>query len=295
MISILLELPKTPENKCRLEYRKTESYYDTDISPFNSSRFDSWLTENKGKNKCLVNLGIFEYNLLRSWADEYFNPSKPHVIQTLYKGNSIIVNMGPASDFTWCGESKQKMNLIMKDSKDEPSYCKKVIDRGFRVLEGQVRINLAELTNCDNEENNYQDLDEQSFQCVDWEDIKMKISLNLNECHENLESTVESTEEFKNVYKRTCQSHKEKCYWTGGIGGHEKWGKLCSVKQNANSFLQIGPIQEIQELKSLKATKFSGNISIRDEEDTKMIFLNDSRGNLECLKRKYEIQSQGKK
>ena len=253
----MLELPRT-QKKCWKEYMKTDVFYDTEIPPYEKVG-GNWVKED-GKNKCLVNLGIYEYNLLRSWADEYFNPTKPHVIQTLYEENSIFVNMGPGSDFTWCGESKQKLSLIMKDSRYEPSFCKQVINRNFEVLDGQIRINLAEFTNCeDNEENNYQDLDEQSFQCVNWEDIKMSISLNLNECYENLETT-QYTKEFIKVFERACKSHERKCDWTGGneIEGYEKSGKLCSVlKENTidiHSFTNF----TVKQLQSLKSTKFTG-------------------------------------
>ena len=175
----------------------------------------------------------------------------------------------------------------MKDSTDEPSYCKQVIDRDFEVVEGQIKINLREFTNCNND---YQDLDGRSLQCVDWEDIEMAISLNLNECHENINITRKSTKIFLDTYKSTCKENKEKCDW---IGDEKEKGKLCLKKNvtDLNSFTNT-PFKKLQ---SLKATKFTGTISMGEEEGTKMIFLNDSRGNLECLKKNYEIQSLGKK
>ena len=286
LINILLELPRT-KTSCVREYQKTEHYNDR-ISGGSNSDSGHWV-RNDNKTNCLVNLGTFEYNLLRSWADEYFNPSKLHVIEIFYEEDSIIVNMGPGSNFTWCGESKQKMNLTLKDNEDSPSYCMQVINRDFKVLKGQVRIDLAEFENC---EGNKNELEKKSFRCVEWEDIKMSVSLNLSECHDNLKITRKTSHLFNKMYQRVCEAQEEKCYWEKEEKGKE-WGKFCFVKQNIKDkdwFTNT----TLKKLQSLKATKFTGTISMREEAGTGKIFLNDSEGNLECWRKKYEIQSLGK-
>ena len=273
------------------EYLGADYFYEAGISPVLHEYSGNWVIEVESQVvrevwKCQMTLGAFEYNLLRSWADEYFNPSQPHFIQTLYEENSIVVNMGPGSDFTWCGESKQKMSLTMKNS--TLNYCKQVINMNFKVLEGQVRINFTEFQNCNNDN---QDLDEQSFQCVDWKDMEMSISLNLNECHENTIITRKTTRIFRETYENMCQNNQEKCNW---IGDSVNFGKLCSAKENANNMNFFTPFT-MKKLRSLKATKFTGSISMREDEGNGRIFFNDSKGNLQCLNKRYEIHSLGKK
>lgn len=94
-------------------------------------------------NSCRVSLGAWEYNLLSTWVEAYSKEKIP----TSYEENSIIVNLGAANEFTWCGPSKQKMSMTFRN--EERKYCKQITDWDFNPLNsGKVRIDLEAFTDC---------------------------------------------------------------------------------------------------------------------------------------------------
>merc|ERR1711936_932661 len=132
----------------------------------------------------------------------------------------------------------------------------------------------------DNNINSNNDLDPESIQCVDWEDIEMTISLHLDQCHLNLRETA-LTQFFNVVYSNACKRHNDTCSWekveTERIRtDYKKWINptvyQCIEKNNTFPSTVI-PFNKVQ---PLKANKTTGTISTREEEDTGMIFLSDS-------------------
>ena len=202
--------------------------------------------------------------------------------------------MGPASEFSWCGLSKQKISMKIKDKKDSPKYCKQFTDWDFNIQKGKVRIDLEAFANCTETSN---DLDSESFQCVDWDDIEMTISLFLDQCHLYMLMKPFDTI-LDGVYNSTCRTHKEACSWEKyeeffeGINYEVvPWHYGC-IKKNT-SFIPSAVIN-FNHMKPLNAEKATGTISTKEEEDTDMILLHDSEDNLECLTKEFEIQSLGK-
>ena len=241
------------------------------------------------KNSCRVSLGAWEYNLLSSWVEAYSKEK----IQTSYGENSIIVNMGLASELSWCGFSKQKVSMKLRD--EETKYCKQITDWNFKPLEGLVRIDLEAFTDCN--ETNIKYLDSESFQCVDWEDIEMTISLHLDQCHRSLRHS-DLPDFLYDVYNRTCKTHQEACSWEKvefnetGQNSEKLQNSYQCIEKNNNTIPSA--VIYFNNVQPLKATRATGTISTREEEATDMIFLTDSKDNLECLTKEFEIQSFGK-
>jgi len=286
-VNIKLGLPGSTFRGCRKAF--TETFYNRNETRRGLGEF------NRRSRQCQVNLGAWEYNLLNSWVEAY----SKEMIRPSYGNNSIVINMGPANEFSWCGLSRQKisMKLTVGDT-DSPNYCKQLTDLDFNPLEGKVRIDSEAFTNCN--QTNY-DLDPESFQCVDWEDIEMTISLHLDQCHRNLIG-IAMPNSLENVYKSACDEHDDTCIWKqikkkknpyqqGPIIGSSKpfdYVFQCVEKSNNSVPSTIILFNNVQ---PLNATKATGTISTREEEDTGMIFLSDSEDNLECLKKQFEIRS----
>lgn len=247
-----------------------------------------------------MNLGAWEYNLLHSWVEA----SSKEMIQPSYENNSIVINMGPANEFSWCGLSRQKISVkLTVGDTESPTYCKQLTDLDFNPLEGKVRIDLEAFTNC-NETND--DLEPESFQCVDWEDIEMTISLHLDQCHRNLAPPIHLPQSLEKVYKHACYHHEDTCIWKQikkkknpyQQGPYAPSASMYDyvfqcVEKNNNSVPST--VILFNNVQPLNATKTTGTISTREEGDTGMIFLSDSEDNLECLKKQFEIRSLGKK
>ena len=162
---------------------------------------------NSRLRQCQVNLGAWEYNLLNSWVEA----SSKEMIRPSYGNNSIVINMGAASQFSWCGLSKQKLSLIMRNYQQSPRYCKQINDWEFNLLDGELKIDIENFTDC-NDNNTNNDLDPEPFQCVDWEDIEMTISLHLDQCHRNLVG-IQLPHSLGKVYKSACYEHDDTCIW----------------------------------------------------------------------------------
>ena len=242
-------------------------------------------------SSCRLSLGVWEYNLLRSWVEAYSKED----IQPSYDGNSIIINMAPANEFSWCGLSKQKMSVKLRDEdSDSPKYCKQIIDWDFNPLQGDVRIDLEAFTDCNKTK---KVLDSGSFQCVDWKCTEFTISLHLEQCHRYLARLTLPKSVF-DIYNRTCHENNDTC----------SWEKVAYEKNMHGSFYPFHHITECIEknnripsavihfnnVQPLKATKATGTISTREEEATDMVFLSDSQDNLECVMKEFQIQSLGK-
>ena len=235
-------------------------------------------------SSCRVSLGAWEYNLLSSWVEAF---SKEE-IKPYYDVNSIFINMAPANEFSWCGLSKQKITMKLRDEdSDSPKYCKQITDWDFNLQEGKVRIDLEDFTNCNETDN---DSDTESFQCVDWEETEMSISLNLDECHGNLERLA-LPELLDKIYKNTCHENNNTCIWRKVAYERNQNISQCIEKNSSIPSAEI----YFNKIRPLKATKATGTITTREEEGTGMIFLSDSEDNLECLMKEFEIQSLGKK
>ena len=188
------------------------------------------------------------------------------------------------------------MKLKDEDT-DSPKYCKQITDWDFNLQEGKVRIDLEDFTNCNETDN---DSDTESFQCVDWEETEMSISLHLDECHGNLERLA-LPELLDKIYKNTCHENNNTCIWRkveyeknpgDTLGSSNPFHNIsqCIEKNSSIPSAQI----HLNKIRPLKATKATGTISTREEEATDMIFLSDSQHNLECLMKEFEIQSLGK-
>ena len=184
------------------------------------------------------------------------------------------------------------MKLKDEDT-DSPKYCKQITNWDFNPLKGDIRIDLEEFTNC--YETNH-DLDPESFQCVDWEKIEMSISVDLDDCHQSLRHK-HLPDFLPDVYKRICETHKEACSWekvefNETDQNFETLPKSFQCIEKNNSI----PSAEIyfNKIHPLRASKATGTITTKEEEDTDTIFLSDSEDNLECLMKEFEIQSLGK-
>ena len=240
-----------------------------------------------GTKSCRVSLGAWEYNFLRSWVEAYSKEK----IQPNYEDNSIIINMGPANEFSWCEFSKQQISMKLRD--EGMMYCKQITHWDYNPLEGDVRIDLAAFRDCSETKN---DLDSGSFQCVDWKYTEFTISLHLEQCHRYLARLTLPKSVF-DIYNSSCHENNDTCSWETiqyekKPGSDTKFHNITECIEKNNSI--PSDVIHFNKIRPLKATKATGTISTREEEATDMIFLSDSQHNLECLMKEFEIQSLGK-
>ena len=157
-------------------------------------RFGTWLKDEENKeplkekndplNQCLLIIGTWQFNLLKTWLDAY--TWKNHARITLEKNNSINVDMGLMREFL-CLDKRlnHKMTLELESQQDGLFYC--LTESLSDFLQGNSRmIEFQNLTKCRNKgSSKVSNIHTPGLPCLDWS-VDISITLDLDKCNMNM-------------------------------------------------------------------------------------------------------------